>query len=168
MIRNIFRRLRGALGNAIVWAGTWFLAGFPLTVLLRLMGLGSGPFWQQALGVAQTYAFGGFLAGGAFSLYLRIAGRNKSLGRLKPIRVAVGSAVTVGIVLPALTIYLGNLQVSLASAVFSSSILAGLAGVTALGQVKIAQHALAPGEEGPEELEPGPEQALPELEPKTR
>jgi len=147
--------LRGALGNAVVWAGTWFLAGFPLTVLFRLMGMGDGPFWQDALGVAQTYGFGGFLAGGVFSIYLGIAGRNQRLGSLKPGRIAIGAALTVGIGLPALIIYLGNPQISLASTVVISSILGGLAGGTALGQVKVAQRALAPGEESPEELESG-------------
>jgi hypothetical protein len=33
MIKNVLRRLRGALGNAVVWAGTWFLAAFPLHAL---------------------------------------------------------------------------------------------------------------------------------------
>jgi hypothetical protein len=154
------RRLRGALGNAVVWAGTWFLAGFPLTVLFRIMGLGSGPFWQDALGVAQTYAFGGFLAGGAFSLYLGIAGRNQRLGGLKPGWIALGAALTVGIGIPALGIYFGNPQVSLASTVLISSILGGLAGGTAFGQVKIAQGALEPGEEAPDELDVGQEPLL--------
>jgi hypothetical protein len=124
------------------------------------MGIGSGPFWQDALGVAQAYAFGGFLAGGAFSIYLGIAGRNERLGTLKPGRIAVGAALTVGIGIPALIIYFGNPQVTLASTIVISSILGGLAGGTAFGQVKLAQHALAPGEEGSEELQSGEPQRV--------
>jgi hypothetical protein len=119
------------------------------------MGLGSGPFWQEALGVAQTYALGGFLAGGAFSIYLGIAGRNKPLGSLKAGRIALASAFLMGVVFPGLVVYFGNPQVSTASIVAISTILGGLAGGTAFGQIKLAQGALMPGEEGPDELAAG-------------
>ena len=161
MIKNLLRRLRGTLGNAAVWAGTWFLAAFPLHVLYWVAGIRYGPFWERALGMMLIYGGVGFLAGGVFSLCLSIAGRNQSLRELKPGRVGLGSAVVVGVVIPGLTWYFGDPQTSLVSAIMISSTIGLFAGGTALAQVKIAQGALKAGEGGPEELEAPEEQRLP-------
>lgn len=161
MIRNIFRRIRGALGNAVAWAVAWFLAAFPIHVAYWMFGVRPGPFWERALGVMLNYAGGGFLAGAAFSLYLGIAGRNQRLSDLKPGRIGLGSAATVGVVIPGLLWYFGDPQISLASGVLIASTFGVLAGVTALSQVKMAQRALGPGDDGsPDELEPGGKQLL--------
>ena len=164
MIKNVFRRIRGALGNATVWATTWFLAAFPLHVMYWMFGIRSGPFWETALGMMLTYAGGGFLAGAAFSLYLGIAGRNQRLADLKPGRVGLGSALTVGLGLCGLIWYLGDPQISEVSGIIIASTLGGLAGVTALGQVKFAQRALTPGDRSHDELENGSESLLPTSE----
>jgi len=161
MIKNLFRRLRGAFGNAMVWATTWFLAAFPLHVLYWVFGIRPGPFWERALGMMLIYGGAGFLAGGVFSLYLSVAGRNQGLRELKPGRVGLGSAVTVGVVIPGLFWYFGDPQISLASGIIISSTVGAFAGGTALAQVKIAQGALKAGEGGPEELKAPEEQLLP-------
>ena len=161
MIKNIFRRLRGALGNALVWAGTWFLLAFPLHLMYWVFGVRLGPFWERALGVMLTYAGVGFLAGGVFSLYLSIAGRNQRLKELKPGRVGLGSAVTVGVVIPGMFWYFGNPQIDVLSGIIISSTIGIFAGGTALAQVKVAQRALKAGEGGPAELESAEEELLP-------
>ena len=161
MIKNVFRRLRGALGNAMVWAGTWFLAAFPLHVLYWVAGIRYDSFWAGALGTMLTYAGGGFLAGGVFSLYLSIAGRNQRLKELKPGRVGLGSAVTVGVVIPGMFWYFGNPQIDVLSGIIISSTIGVFAGGTALAQVKIAQRALKAEEGGPVELESAEEELLP-------
>lgn len=161
MIKKLLRRLRGTLGNAAVWAGTWFLAAFPLHVLYWVAGIRNGPFWEGALGVMLTYAGGGFLAGGVFSLYLSIAGRNQGLRELKPGRVGLGSAVVVGAVIPGLAWYFGDPQIDVLSGIIISSTIGAFAGGTALAQVKLAQRALTAGEGSPEELESAEEQLLP-------
>ena len=161
MIKNVFRRLRGALGNAMVWAGTWFLAAFPLHVLYWVAGILYDSFWAGALGTMLTYAGGGFLAGGVFSLYLSIAGRNQRLKELKPGRVGLGSAVTVGVVIPGMFWYFGNPQIDVLSGIIISSTIGIFAGGTALAQVKIAQRALKAGEGGPAGLTPAEEELLP-------
>jgi hypothetical protein len=152
VIKNLFRRLRGAFGNAMVWAGTWFLAAFPLHVLYWVAGIRYDSFWEGALGTMLTYAGGGFLAGGVFSLYLSIAGRNRRLKELNPGRVGIGSAITVGVVIPGLVWFFGNPQIDLLSGIIISSTIGAFAGGTALAQVKIAQRALKAVEDGPEEL----------------
>jgi len=161
MIKNVLRRLRGALGNAMVWAGTWFLAAFPLHVLYWVAGIRYDSFWAGALGTMLTYAGGGFLAGGVVSLYLRIAGRNQRLKELKPGRVGLGSAVTVGVVIPGMFWYFGDPQIDVLSGIIISSTIGVFAGGTALAQVKIAQHALKAGEGGPAELVSAEEELLP-------
>jgi hypothetical protein len=161
MIKNLFRRLRGAFGNAVVWAGTWFLAAFPLHVLYWVFGIRYDPFWEGALGTMLIYGGVGFLAGGVFSLYLSIAGRNQGLRELKPGRVGLGSALTVGVVIPGLAWYFGDPQISLASLLIISSTICLFAGGTALAQVRIAQKALAAGEGGAEELEAAKDDLLP-------
>jgi hypothetical protein len=161
MIKNFLRRLRGAFGNATVWAATWFLAAFPLHVMYWMFGIRSGPFWDSALGMMLSYAGGGFLAGAAFSVYLGIAGRKQRLAELKPGRVGLGSAVTVGVVVPGLLWFLGDPQISAASGMIIASTIGLLAGATALAQVKIAQGALTPGDHVREKLESASEPLLP-------
>jgi hypothetical protein len=161
MIKNLFRRIRGTLGNAAVWATTWFLAAFPLHVAYWAFGIRYGPFWERAFGVMLTYAGVGFLAGGVFSLYLRIVGRNQRLAQQKPGRVGLGSALTVGVVIPGLFWYFGDPQISALSGILIASTVGAFAGGTALAQVKIAQRALKAGDGGPEELEACGEQLLP-------
>jgi hypothetical protein len=161
MIKNLFRRLRGTLGNATVWAATWFLAAFPLHVMYWVLGVRTGPFWETALGMMLTYAGGGFLAGALFSVYLGIAGRNQRLAELNPGRVGLGSALTVGVVIPGMFWYFGDPQIDVLSGIIISSTIGLFAGGTALAQLSIAQRALKAGDGEPEELEAASEQLLP-------
>ena len=100
MIKNLFRRLRGAFGTATLWAATWFLAAFPLHVMYWVFGIRHGPFWERSLGIMMNYGGIGFLAGGVFSLYLGVAGRNQRLRELRAGRIGLGSALTVGVIVP--------------------------------------------------------------------
>lgn len=163
MIKNLFRRLRGTAGNALAWASTWFLAAFPLSALnFLIFGFwGSAPFWRSALGMAQTLAGLGLLAGAGFSLYLGITGRRRQLSELKPGWIALGTGIAVGLLFPGLGVYLGDAP--LARALEVGTYTGILSGFTALAQVKIAQKALAPGEGPNAELDPRKEQYLPEL-----
>ena len=166
MIKNIFRRLRGAFGNALVWAATWFIAAFPLTALNGLIfGLwGSAPFWRSAFGMAQTLAGLGLFAGFGFSLYL-VTGRNRSLKELKPGWVALGTGVAVALLVPPFGLFLGDAP--LLRAIEVASYTGVLSGFTALAQIKIAQKTLTSGEEGHDELDSGPERLLPDPEVET-
>jgi hypothetical protein len=161
MIKNLFRRLRGALGTATVWAATWFLAAFPLHVLYWVVGIRPGPFWGRVLGMMMNYGGIGFLAGGVFSLYLGVAGRNQRLRELRAGRVGLGSALTVGVVVPGIIEFFGDPQISLMSAVMIYSTFGVFAGATALAQVKIAQRALEAGDDPPAELSTSAEQLFP-------
>jgi hypothetical protein len=159
-MKTLLRRLRGALGNALVWAGAWFIAAFPLTALAPFIFRTTADFTYlgAAMFLAPTLAIIGFASGTAFSLYLRIASRDKGLSELKPGWVALGTGVTVGLLTGAflaLFVSLRGFPVELGPMILGASIFGGLSGVTALGQVKIAQKAVARGEEDYEELESG-------------
>ena len=168
-MKSLFRRLRGALGNALVWAGAWFIAAFPLTALAPLIFpttpnftyLGAAMFLAPALGVI------GFVSGGAFSLYLGITGRDRDLHRLKPGWIGLGTGLTVGLLMAVffiLFVTLRGFPVSFAPTIIGASVFGGLAGLTALGQVKVAQRALPSGEEDRGELKPGQGRSLPDPE----
>jgi hypothetical protein len=170
MISNVLRRLRGALGNAMVWASTWFVAAFPLTALFYFFGyFGSQPFWPIALGTATSLTGIGFLAGTAFSLFLGIAGRNHRLQDLRSFRFALGSGITAGLIIPVFGIVvntLGGFPIPLGPAVAVASVAAALTGFTAFGQIKIAQNALKAGHGNLVELDTASEQLLPAEEPR--
>ena len=164
---KISRRLRGTLGNALVWAAAWFIAAFPVAVLLPVFldVLPNFTYLGAAMFLAPTLAVMGFVSGGAFSLYLGVAGRNQRLNELRPGWVAVGTGIIVGLLMAAFVIVFVTLRgfpVSVSATILAASISATLAGVTALGQVKIAQKALTPGEEGHDALEPVSERLLPD------
>ena len=119
------------------------------------------------MALAPTLAMFGFVSGSAFSLYLGIAGRDRGLNELKPGWVALGTGVTVGLLVATFLVLFVSLRgfpVSFGPTILGASIFGGLAGVAALGQVKIAQKALTPGEEGLDELDSGPERLLPDPE----
>ncbi len=166
-MKNIFRRLRGALGNALTWAAGWFIAAIPLTALAPYIFRTTPNFtyWGAATFLAPTLAIIGFVSGGAFSLYLGIAGRGQRLNELKSGRVALGTGITVGLLMAVFLVLFVSLRgfpISFGPAILVSSIFGGLGGLTALGQVKIAQKALPQGEEVPHELVSGEERVLPD------
>jgi hypothetical protein len=171
-MKSILRRLRGALGNALVWAAGWFVAAFPLTALAPII-FGTTPnftYLGAAMFLAPTLAALGFVSGGAFSLYLGITGRERGLNELKPGWIALGTGITVGLLMAAFLVLFVSLRgfpVSFGPTLIGASIFGGLAGVTALGQIKIAQKALTPGEESHGELESGRKRDLPDPEGET-
>lgn len=164
-MKSIFRRLRGTLGNALVWAASWFIAAFPLTALAPFIFRTTPNFTYlgAALFLAPTLAVTGFLSGGAFSLYLGITGRDRGIHELKPGWVGLGTGITVGLLTAIFLILFVSLRgfpVAFGATILGASVIGGLAGLTALGQVKIAQRALPTREESPGELESGQERVL--------
>ncbi len=168
-MKSILKRLRGTLGNALLWAGAWFLAAFPVTAVLPFIidVLPNFTYLGAVTFLAPTLAVMGFVSGGAFSLYLGISGRDQRLNELSPGRIALGTGITVGLLMAVFVVLFVTLRgfpVAGAATMLASSIAGALAGVTALGQVKIAQKELTSGEKGQDELESGEERFLPDPE----
>lgn len=163
MFSSILRRLRGTLGNAVVWAGSWFLMSFPLTAVLYAFGyFGAQPYWPIAVGAATSLTGMGFLAGGAFSLYLGVAGRQRSLDDLNPLRAALGSGLTAGIAIPAFALIvngLGGVATPIGPSLFIAGMISVLTGLTAFGQITIAKRELPTGA-NPDSLDGGTDHLL--------
>lgn len=143
-MRKLLRRLRGALGTAVTWAVGWAGASVLVTSLVQLVGLGPGgiPFWQFAIVVAQNFAGFGFLCGGAFSLFLGVAGRKKQLDELNAGLFGLGGGIAAGVALPVFTTVVNGLSgfpTPMAALGVMSGIAATLGGITAYGTIKIAQ-----------------------------
>ena len=158
-MKGIFKRIRGWIGNALVWGTAWSLVTAPIMGVVYWLGYGHFPL-GLATRVAQTLFAMGFLAGGTFSTYLAVAHRHKRFDELRPGRFAVFGGIFAGLLVPVFSLIPGLgmlLGGSFYGAVAGSVGLAVvLGGVTAFGTVKIAQNAaLTSGSESPPELEPG-------------
>jgi hypothetical protein len=150
-VKRVLRRLRGALGNALVWGVGWFAAGFVLIAGLYLV---DGGYWsiflRDAIGFSSTLAGIGFVTGGAFSAYIAASFRDRRLEDLSPARFALGG----GLVALLLTLLIGTgfavlgavglpLLEALIFPLLTSTTLGAITGYSSL---KLAQRAL---------LEPG-------------
>ena len=155
------RRLRGALGNATLWAGVWSLATIPVLGVFHLLGFGemfgiAGLFYI-APRIAASLAAMGFVAGGAFSTYLGLSPTRKLDGLDLRVLGVLGGLFGGAMVpifgwLPAVVSSLGlSFPVAVGSAVAIAGVLGG---ATAVGSVKVAQAgALRPGTESGPQLE---------------
>lgn len=166
-MKGILRRMRGWLGNALVWGVSWSLITIPVMGVLHLMGLDYFPLGMATVIAKNLFAMG-FVAGGTFSTYLGLAYRNKGMDELRPWQFGLVGAVFSGLLVPTFTIlpglgmlfggsFTGAMAVGIALA-------AALGGTTAFSTVKIAQNAaLTGGAEPPGRLGPAQGTLLAEL-----
>ncbi|HSR42204.1 MAG TPA: hypothetical protein VLL48_08535 [Longimicrobiales bacterium] len=144
MVRTLLRRLRGGLGNAVVWGASWFAGAFAVFTVMAPDGI--GPFfsyWEVVPGIAAGFGVLGVLAGGAFSVLLSSVGAGR-LGELRAGRWALAGGVVAGLTIVGLGLVPG-----LGSLLYFPVITVGLSGVlgagTAFGTVKLAQRPLPDG-----------------------
>ncbi len=147
---NLWQRLRGAVGNAVVWSVGWLLAGVAIISVVYALGLAGGrTFLESAGSAASSFAVLGFLAGGAFSIYLGSVGRRKQLHELRAGRTAVVAGLLTAVSVPLFRIGLEALGLSFIvpiEVVLLTSVLPGvLGGLTAFGTIRVAQGSLGPG-----------------------
>ena len=63
-VRNVFRRLRGAFGNALAWGLAWSASVMAFFAVLKVFGtLDSDETWQNAFKVAGQFGIIVALAG---------------------------------------------------------------------------------------------------------
>ena len=148
---KLWQRVRGAIGNALVWSAGWLLAGVAIISVLYPLGFTAGRTFLEAVGAAaSSSAVLGFLAGGAFSIYLGSIGRRRRLHELRagPTAVVAGllAAVSVPLFRLGLQALFGLSFIVPIEALLITSVLTGvLGGVTAFGTIKVAQASLGPG-----------------------
>lgn len=159
-MKRFVRRLRGALGNALVWAVGWFGAGFLLITAINIFGIGTFRRYTtfallDALRYATSMAVVGFVTGGAFSMYVAAAFRNQQLQDVSPGRFALGGAlVAVLLSLGLIGIITGFEVFLLEDLVIPIVMPAILGGATGYASIKLAKRALPSAEDSAGLLEP--------------
>lgn len=139
-----FRRLRAALGNGLVWGGTWFTTAFVAYGGLGLLGAFEGIANPLGLvfGIAFNVGVTGLLTGLAFSAYLRFGYQDRPLLGLRTRWIALGGAGVAGVT----SVLFGvALRSAMGDPLMLAEMLAGLpmvalfGAVTAGATVRIAQ-----------------------------
>ena len=147
---NIFRRLRGALGNALVWGVGWFTAGLVLFATLRLAGIVSSP-WTEVLELAGKAGIIGGIAGGAFSSVIRLLFHGRRLSEISWVRFGIIGGVVTGLFVPlfmqTMNLLSGDGLVPWELVLDDALLTAVFGGAAAGGSLKLAQlgDALLPG-----------------------
>jgi hypothetical protein len=157
--RDFFRRLRGAVGNALVWGGAWFIGALALAATLRITGLAAISL-DGALRGAAMFAVMGTIAGGAFSTFIRLWYHGRRLEGLSWVRFGIAGAVVTGLFVPSFIIVMrflsGDPFLPLEALLKNGIVGAVLGGAAAGATLKLAQLAkqLPPGQhDQPEALE---------------
>jgi hypothetical protein len=144
-MRQLLRRLRGMVGNGLVWALAWVLGTLAFMVVPMLVAGGGVPF--QFIGtILGIEALVGFASGTLFSVVLGVAYRNRVLEDIRPFSLGILGAAA-GLIIPvgSFAILAGSGFLLPASALVSNLLLAsGLGWTTSVGSLKLAQ--LAPPE----------------------
>lgn len=163
---NLWQRIRGAVGNAVVWGVGWILAGVAIISVVYVLGFAGGRTFLESLGAAAS-SFGvlGFLAGGAFSIYLGSVGRRKQIHEINAGRTAVVAGLLTAVSVPLLRIGLEALGASFIVPIevllLTSALPGVLGGLTAFGTIRVAQGSLGPGPQQ-EQVEPSSTHSLPD------
>lgn len=142
--KSIYRRLRGALGNAVVWGGLWFAAVLVLGGALRVTGVLTSS-WEAVLMTAFRGGIIGGIAGAAFSTVIGLLYRGRRLSEINWIRFGLGGAIATGLFVPVFLQFMnllsGDGMVPMGLVLDDIPLAAVLGGVAAGGSLKLAQHA---------------------------
>jgi hypothetical protein len=93
-VRNVLRRIRGAIGMGITWAVGWAVFGILIGVSSRLLpGLPWDSFFEFFDAPLPALAVPGFVGGALFSVVLGIAGRHRRFSELSIPRFAAWGAL---------------------------------------------------------------------------
>lgn len=94
-IRNIVRRLTGAVKNGVVWGGAWFGLAFATILGLRTIGVVVPPEIGvlDAIGMAIRIGIAGGVAGGVFAVFISLVYRGRRLSDISGVRFALGGAM---------------------------------------------------------------------------
>ncbi|HYV95877.1 MAG TPA: hypothetical protein VE967_00330 [Gemmatimonadaceae bacterium] len=96
---TLARRVRGLVGNALVWGAAWSIGAFAVFALLRLAG--GTPFRVMPL-VRSAAQFGvmGAIAGTAFSTFIALRYRGRRLADISWLRFTIGGGIVTGLFVP--------------------------------------------------------------------
>lgn len=150
-MKTIVRRLRGALGNALVWGAGWFVAAYGLFTGYAILSPRTPVSWvlsMMALFGAVRIGLMGALMGGLFSVYLAANFRHQRLEDIGAGSFALGAGLVTA--LPFLVLILIS-QLTTGEPFFLRDALEPLiypvavGTITGYGTIKLAQRGLPPG-----------------------
>lgn len=143
-MKSVLRRLRGAIGNAMVWGVTWFSGAFCVFGAMELIwGLDSAVApWRLILAIATNVGVTGLVTGFAFSAYLRLRHFDRPLlgirvGRTALVGGTVAAAFSLGV--GALLRLSGGLPIALGDVIAGVPMVALFGAATAGATLHIAQ-----------------------------
>jgi hypothetical protein len=129
-------RVRGALGNAVVWGSAWAVGSIVLLTLSVLFGLVPAiPPGAALLQISARFGLTGFAVGTGFSGFLAYAYRDERLSSIRALPFMLGGAVVSAVVAP----------MAGASALIGSVLGALTAGATLSIAKRAERHALGEG-----------------------
>lgn len=88
------RRVRGTIGNVVVWGMGWTVLGFAATMVLRMTGMVDGPVsLSEVATMGLKIGVGGAIAGAGFSAFIALAYRNRRIKDITWWKFGIGGAV---------------------------------------------------------------------------
>ena len=156
-VSNSVRRLRGIVGNAIVWGAAWFTIAIAVFSVVHLLG-GTGS-WLGLLQLALRCGVMGGIAGTVFSTFISLRYQGQRIANISWIRFGIGGGIVTALFVPGFIIlmrFLSGDPPLAVNALLSNGLFGAVfGGAAAAGSIRIAQLAAGyvPGEgNDPQEL----------------
>ena len=147
-IDDALRRLRGTLGNALVFGtggvalGATAAAGFAVLSALGIVP-GGGFGWVDAAFIATGLGIAGAVSGVGFSLVIGLLGRGRKITELSWLRFGLGGGLAAGVLVPlflqALNLLSGDGLVPWELVLDDGLRMGVLGSLAAAGSIKVAQ-----------------------------
>ena len=145
---SIWRRLRGAVGNAVVWGGAWAASALVVFGVLRVMGILPQGNIGDGIFVATRFGVVGAMASVAFSSVVRLLYRGRRLSEISWVRFALGGAAVAGAVVLGMMVVprlmSGEPMLPLTALLSTGLVASAFGGIAAGGSLKLAQRAESP------------------------
>jgi hypothetical protein len=155
-VGNILKRVRGVVGNAVVWAGCWAAVALAITTVISAA---TGDYsFLGTLRVSARIGVVGGITSVAFSAVIGLLYRGRRLSEISWVRFGLGGGAVAGIALPTL-MFLGRTAsgdgpLPMEKWISSAAIAALCGGIAAGVSLKLAQRAATGiGERSPEAMD---------------
>lgn len=97
---NLLRRVRGLIGNAMVWGTGWAVLSFAILLVMRPFGFGPHTWLDLVKGCAM-FGVMGAISGTAFSTFIAWWFRGRRLSQISWLRFGIGGGIVTGLFVPA-------------------------------------------------------------------
>jgi hypothetical protein len=145
-IGGAFRRLRGVVGNALVWGAGWFTAAIAVGGIGHMVGIFPRVRWLDVLGLGIRVGVVGVFAGAAFAGAIAVLYRGRRLSEISAVRFGIGGGLISALFIPPflqlLNILSGTGPIPWSLLLDDIPMVTVLGGLAAAGSLKVAQLAI--------------------------